>query len=136
MTVHLFTLSILFKNLEISKAIVCLFLKIYCDIEQLDKVYCLQGPPILFLMMRLNFKIVLLLLSVVMMLVVLSLWSRCGDAPGSRSWLRRYHGGFYGGQANGAGDAQAEEIDCEINDEYNIGCRKEGNEVGTHTFAI
>ncbi|XP_059620209.1 D-glucuronyl C5-epimerase B [Phlebotomus argentipes] len=77
-------------------------------------------------MMRLNLKFVLGLLCLVV-LATFSLWTQCGDSALGRSlvpkWDRR---SFSGGQQQ---PDQTEEIDCFINQEYTISCRKEGDEV-------
>lgn len=74
--------------------------------------------------MRLNIKTVLLLLCGAVLLVTLSFWSRC-DITTSRDW-RRQNGDMI---ERGSETQGTEEIDCDINGEYNVGCRKEGDEV-------
>ncbi|KAF2904650.1 hypothetical protein ILUMI_01534 [Ignelater luminosus] len=84
-----------------------------------------RGPPLFFLMMRLNIKTALLFLCVAVLLITLSFWSRCGDVPISRDWRRQS-----GENTDRGSEVQgAEEIDCDINGEYSIGCRREGDEV-------
>lgn len=78
-------------------------------------------------MMRLNLKFLLICLCFAVFLITFTLWTNCGgDLPFARGlvpkWSHRYD----------AGDNQVElteEIDCVINQEYTIGCRREGDEV-------
>lgn len=98
-------------------------------------------------MIRMNLKVLVILLCAAV-LVTLSLWTRCGEVMlASRS--RRISGQAAewdtgnkkvangqdgrGGEAverGGTSDLQGyEEIDCHINGEYSIGCRKEGGEI-------
>ncbi|GAB0091759.1 D-glucuronyl C5-epimerase [Sergentomyia squamirostris] len=76
-------------------------------------------------MMRLNLKFILGLLCLVV-LATFSLWTQCGDSTLGRSlvpkWDRR-------SSAGGQQPEPTEEIDCFINQEYTISCRKEGDEV-------
>lgn len=68
-------------------------------------------------------KVALLFTLTIGFFSILLLYSYCGDSMSYRG------SGKYAG-ANGAPDALgAEEIDCDINGEYIIGCRKEGGEV-------
>lgn len=95
-------------------------------------------------MIRVNFKVVLLLLCAAVAVVTLSLWTRCGEVvlAGHRRKNAEWEAGnkklpnaqdAYGGEAaerGGSSDLQGyEEIDCHINGEYNVGCRKEGGEI-------
>lgn len=75
------------------------------------------------------------------MLVMVSMWSRCGEVVHARNaigtdWNSKkapsmqdtYSGGE--GAEHGGGDVQGyEEIDCNINGEFTVSCRKEGGEV-------
>ncbi|XP_069683353.1 D-glucuronyl C5-epimerase B [Periplaneta americana] len=85
-------------------------------------------------MIRVNLKVVVLLLCAAVAAVTLSLWTRCGEAVlagRGRDWEA---GGkklpnaqdAYGGSSDVQG---YEEIDCHINGEYSVGCRKEGGEI-------
>ncbi|GLH02048.1 D-glucuronyl C5-epimerase [Gryllus bimaculatus] len=92
-------------------------------------------------MIRVNLKIALLLTCFVVMLVMLSLWTRCGEVVHARGGMNSdwdskkspnmqdtYSGGE--GAEHGGGDVQGyEEIDCNINGEFTVSCRKEGGEV-------
>lgn len=83
-----------------------------------------KGTPLFFVMMRFNIKIVLCL-CVIAVFTTLSLWTRCGDY--GTEWSRRP---IYVDTANKANEIQGtEELDCVINGDYTIGCRKEGGEV-------
>ncbi|KAB0795343.1 hypothetical protein PPYR_12182 [Photinus pyralis] len=87
--------------------------------------YHKEGLPLFFVMMRLNIKAALVILCGAVVLITLTFWSRCGDLPGSREWLRQNReNAERGGEIQGS-----EEIDCDINGEYSIGCRREGDEV-------
>lgn len=75
-------------------------------------------------MMRLNVKVALLFLLSIGILTVVILYSFCGN--NNKEWQKLK----YNAMNNKAFDLQvAEEIDCDINGEYEIGCRKEGDEV-------
>lgn len=74
--------------------------------------------------MRMNIKLALFCLCIVVLLITLSLWTRCGDY--SKEWNRRSR--FEPGD-KGIDVQSLEEIDCLINGDYTIGCRKEGDEV-------
>lgn len=74
-------------------------------------------------MMRLNVKVALLFLISVGILAIVVLYSICGNSE--KDWQRLKYN-----VNDKAFDLQgAEEIDCDINGEYVIGCRKEGDEV-------
>ncbi|EFA10381.1 D-glucuronyl C5-epimerase B [Tribolium castaneum] len=85
-----------------------------------------KDPPLFFIMMRLNVKVALLFLTTIGFFTVLILWSVCGKEPNNlQDWRRT--GKF---SLDRLAELQsAEEIDCDINGEYVIGCRKEGDEV-------
>lgn len=82
--------------------------------------------------MRVNLKVSLVCLSIAAALITLSVWTRCvGDLP---SFAHRFEVISSDRQAgrneHGSGDIQSfEELDCNINGEYTIGCRREGEEV-------
>ncbi|KRT85088.1 hypothetical protein AMK59_535 [Oryctes borbonicus] len=86
-----------------------------------------KGPPVFFVMMRLNNKILLLFLVVIVILVTSTLWDRCGNI--TKEWNNRnMH--IYNDKSDRIGDIQSvEELDCLINGDYMIDCRKEGDEV-------
>lgn len=74
-------------------------------------------------MMRLNIKAGLLFLTTIGFFTILLLWSVCGKDSKSQGSKTNKNG-------QGLTDLQgSEEIDCDINGEYVIGCRKEGDEV-------
>ncbi|XP_053688779.1 D-glucuronyl C5-epimerase B [Sabethes cyaneus] len=77
-------------------------------------------------MMRLNLKFLLICLCFAVFLITFTLWTNCGgDLPFARGlvpkWSHRYE--------NDNQLELTEEIDCVINQEYTIGCRREGDEV-------
>lgn len=79
-------------------------------------------------MMRLNIKVALICLCVGVLIVTFSLWTICGESNLYNEWNRRMGGAVT--SENKELDLQGgEEIDCDINGEYMIGCRKEGDEV-------
>ncbi|CAG9830726.1 unnamed protein product [Diabrotica balteata] len=79
-------------------------------------------PPLFFIMMRFNIKIALLFLVFVGILTVLTLYSFCGSSD--KEWHR------LNSLSSKSFDLQVtEELDCEINGDYIIGCRKEGDDV-------
>ncbi|KAL7051549.1 hypothetical protein ACKWTF_004500 [Chironomus riparius] len=71
-------------------------------------------------MMRLNLKYVLSSLILMVTCVTLMLWHRC-------DFVRTFPKRFYASQYQQI--TEAVEIDCVINQEYSIGCRREGDEV-------
>lgn len=91
--------------------------------------------------MRLNLKYVLTSLILLVSCVTLMLWSRCGDLV--RTFPKRLYGKLIASiyklideivfvfilTASQYHITEAVEIDCIINQEYSIGCRKEGEEV-------
>ncbi|XP_046389558.1 D-glucuronyl C5-epimerase B [Ischnura elegans] len=97
-------------------------------------------------MMRLNLKVLLLVLCAIVILITLSLWAKCGDPLigkhlYSQGWngkkshslqrLQEQDDSYVGEPADrGNNDLQGyEEIDCHINGEYSVNCRKEGEEI-------
>lgn len=73
-------------------------------------------------MMRMNIKLALFCLCIAVFLITLSFWTRCGDY--SKEWKRHFDG------IDKTVDNQgSEEIDCVINGDYTVACRKEGDEV-------
>ncbi|XP_066998204.1 D-glucuronyl C5-epimerase [Anabrus simplex] len=91
-------------------------------------------------MIRVNLKVALLLMCVGVFLVMLSLWTRCGDVVHVRGGIMtewdskkppNIQDAYPGeGAEHGGSDLQGyEEIDCNINGEFTVSCRKEGGEV-------
>ncbi|CAH1154209.1 unnamed protein product [Phaedon cochleariae] len=79
-----------------------------------------KEPPLLLIMMRLNIKVALICLLSISTLTILVLYSVCGNTE-NKNWNRLSSKSF---------DLSIpEEIDCDINGEYVIACRKEGDEV-------
>lgn len=79
-----------------------------------------------FVMMRLNIKVVLLFFCVAALFTFLNLWTRCGITHTDGA----HHLHIYQDNTDKGSEVQgAEEIDCVINGDYSIGCRKEGDEV-------
>lgn len=97
-------------------------------------------------MMRLNLKYVLTSLILMVTCVTLMLWSRCGDLV--RTFPKRFYGNYWLTLDNDVRSlshvindvrlnfvasqyqiTEAVEIDCVINQEYSIGCRREGDEI-------
>ncbi|XP_075237680.1 D-glucuronyl C5-epimerase isoform X2 [Lycorma delicatula] len=85
--------------------------------------------------MRINLKTTLVCLCAVVVFVTLSIWTRCGgEIP---SLTRSLHNENIksdvmqdGPNDHGGSELQSfEELDCNINGEYTIGCRREGEEV-------
>lgn len=74
-------------------------------------------------MMRLNIKLVVLCLCIAVLIITFSLWNRCGDI--SKEWGQRNHYDFHDKNS----ENQVEDIDCIINGDYSVGCRKDGSEV-------
>ncbi|KAJ8911450.1 hypothetical protein NQ315_013812, partial [Exocentrus adspersus] len=91
---------------------------------QSHKIYhTCKDPPLFFVMMRLNVKVALLFLLSIGILTLVMLYSFCGDT--NKDWQRLKYN-----LNDKAFDLQvAEEIDCDINGEKEIPCRKEGDEV-------
>lgn len=77
--------------------------------------------------MRFNLKVAWFILCVLVSIIILSLWNRCDflsiDWDRKHAFNKPYH-------LDQIGENQiAREIDCDINNEYTISCRKEGDEV-------
>uniref|UniRef100_A0A0K8SUY8 heparosan-N-sulfate-glucuronate 5-epimerase n=1 Tax=Lygus hesperus TaxID=30085 RepID=A0A0K8SUY8_LYGHE len=82
-------------------------------------------------MMRINLKLMFLCVCVCLVLLSVSIWTRCGGeipsfAPAFKSEaFRKAQSLTPGSSENGV----LEEIECHINGDYSIPCRKEGDEV-------
>ncbi|CAH0555986.1 unnamed protein product [Brassicogethes aeneus] len=89
-----------------------------------QKIYhSIKDPPLFFVMMRFNVKVVLLFILLIGIFSLLLLYSYCGV----ESYAYRSNSKYL---SLSRLDMQgAEEIECDINGEYVIGCRKEGDEV-------
>ncbi|KAG8291443.1 D-glucuronyl C5-epimerase [Homalodisca vitripennis] len=82
--------------------------------------------------MRVNLKMSLVCLCLAAAFVTLSVWTRCGgDFRSLAHRLRDTQGDDQDGQNEHSGNEGQgfEELDCNINGEYTIGCRREGEEV-------
>ncbi|XP_011686132.1 PREDICTED: D-glucuronyl C5-epimerase [Wasmannia auropunctata] len=75
------------------------------------------------MMMRLNFKTTLLVLVVATLSFLLASWNNCGSLLFHTDWKTKYHKDRLNTESG------YQEIDCHINGDYSIGCRKEGDEV-------
>ncbi|KYQ56822.1 D-glucuronyl C5-epimerase [Trachymyrmex zeteki] len=75
------------------------------------------------MMMRLNFKTALLVLVVATVSFLLASWNNCGTLLFHTDWKTKYHKDRINTESG------YQEIDCHINGDYSIGCRKEGDEV-------
>lgn len=77
-------------------------------------------------MMRLNFKTVLLVLVVATLSFLLTSWNNCGSGLlfHTADWKTKYQH-----KDRSSTESGYQEIDCHINGDYSIGCRKEGDEV-------
>lgn len=73
--------------------------------------------------MRLNFKTTLLVLVVATLSFLLASWNNCGSLLFHTDWKTKYHKDRLNTESG------YQEIDCHINGDYSIGCRKEGDEV-------
>lgn len=80
--------------------------------------------PLFFIIMRLNLKAVLLCLCTAVFLITLSVYMRCSDFSLPRGLVPRWERQIYSGQFD-----TYQEIDCTINQEYNVRCRRETDEV-------
>lgn len=80
-------------------------------------------------MMRINLKMALVCLCVLVLLVMLTMWGRCGLDSNEWSKPSSTHRRQYDKIDHIADTQIAKEIDCYINNEYPISCRKEGDEV-------
>lgn len=82
--------------------------------------------------MRLNLKVVLGLLCLIVFIATISFWSQCGEL--SRSFLPKWDRRLYSSSNSNndgisTGNDLVGEIDCVINQEYTISCRREGDEI-------
>lgn len=89
--------------------------------------YNKKAPPLFFIMMRFNKKVALCFFGIMVMFITLSLWSRCGDGI-SKEWAKNHRYPF-NKDSRGVSSLDIEDIDCIINNDRTIGCRKEGDEV-------
>ncbi|XP_039278701.1 D-glucuronyl C5-epimerase B [Nilaparvata lugens] len=84
-------------------------------------------------MMRVNLKTSLVMVCVLVMLVTLSIWTRCGGTlsslTGRHHQLAKANLMRNGERTVGDTTGSFEELDCSINGEYTVGCRREGEEV-------
>lgn len=91
-------------------------------------------------MIRVNLKLMLFLLCIIVICMTLPLWMKCGEVIYARKshsidWNSKKPSNSVPGLATGdlldhGTDVQGfEEIDCSINGEYTVSCRKEGGEV-------
>ncbi|KAL3269647.1 hypothetical protein HHI36_008710 [Cryptolaemus montrouzieri] len=78
-----------------------------------------KDPPLFFIMMRFNMKIALLMVTILGFFTIFA-WSLCGDRNFKDSTVDMDRNKDF---------MRSEEIDCFINNDYVIGCRKEGDEV-------
>ncbi|XP_041770824.1 D-glucuronyl C5-epimerase B isoform X1 [Anopheles merus] len=83
-----------------------------------------QKARFFLVIMRLNLKFLLISLCVTVALITFALWANCGVGHGFVPKWPQHHG-----DSADSPFEQTEEIDCIINQEYAIGCRKEGDEV-------
>ncbi|XP_037907785.1 D-glucuronyl C5-epimerase B isoform X3 [Hermetia illucens] len=80
--------------------------------------------PLFFIIMRLNLKIVLLCLCMAVCLLIVSVYMRCSDFSLPRDLVPRWERHLYNGRQD-----HYNEIDCFINQEVSIRCRRELDEV-------
>lgn len=77
--------------------------------------------------MRFNLKAAWFSLCGLVFFIILSLWNRCGflsfEWEKGRRSLKPYR------VTDQIGESQFTEIDCDINNEYTVSCRKESDEV-------
>ncbi|EZA59450.1 hypothetical protein DMN91_010920 [Ooceraea biroi] len=78
------------------------------------------------IMMRLNFKTILLILVVATLSSLFTSWNNCGSSLlfHTADWKTKYQH-----KDRASTELGYQEIDCHINGDYSIGCRKEGDEV-------
>lgn len=74
--------------------------------------------------MRLNLRSTLVFLSLAVCFVTLTFWSKCAELSLPRRLLSKWNTPPFDG-----GVAQPSEIDCVINGEYSVACRREGDEI-------
>lgn len=80
----------------------------------------------LYMMMRINFKTILLILVVAVLSSVITTWNNCGNHffENNSEWKAQSQH-----KDRTSNELGYQEIDCYINGGYSIGCRKEGDEV-------
>lgn len=87
--------------------------------------------------MRINLRSTLLFLCLAVGFVTLTLWSKCTELSLPRRLLSKWSAPPYTAGSGGsdqpsrsaAAGAATEEIDCVINQEYSVSCRREGDEI-------
>ncbi|XP_012275001.1 D-glucuronyl C5-epimerase [Orussus abietinus] len=82
--------------------------------------------PRLYVLMRINYKVILFALIIAMLSSILTTWTTCGNmfSLTSSDWRSRFQQ-----RDRPNNEPGYQEIDCFINGGYSIGCRKEGDEV-------
>lgn len=76
--------------------------------------------------MRLNLRSTLLFLCLAVCFVTLTFWSRCAELSLPRRFLSKWNAPLGGADS---GVAIREDIECNINQEYSVACRREGEEI-------
>ncbi|XP_071049996.1 D-glucuronyl C5-epimerase B isoform X2 [Onthophagus taurus] len=83
-----------------------------------------SGPPLFFIMMRLNYKFLLCLLCLIVIFLTSTLWNSCVN----KEWKNQNTHICLGESGKSSGH-DIEGIECTINGDYSVDCRKEGDEV-------
>lgn len=79
--------------------------------------------------MRLNFRSTLLFLCLAVCFVTLTFWSRCTELSLPHRFLSKWSNAPSGASGNAGGASLTEGIDCLINQDYTVPCRREGDEI-------
>ncbi|XP_055855063.1 D-glucuronyl C5-epimerase B [Episyrphus balteatus] len=89
-----------------------------------------KREPLFFFIMRLNLKAALLCLCIAVFVITLSWYMRCSDFSLPHVLVRRWDRGIYDSNSiSSAVSGQNQDIDCLINQEYTIHCKRENEEV-------
>ncbi|XP_031641142.1 D-glucuronyl C5-epimerase B [Contarinia nasturtii] len=83
-----------------------------------------KHTPLYFIIMRLNLKVVLVLLCLAVFLFTLTIWTHCGDLALARGFLPKWDRRF-----NDENQEAIVNVDCIINQEYSVSCIQDGDEV-------
>ncbi|XP_060528663.1 D-glucuronyl C5-epimerase isoform X2 [Cylas formicarius] len=97
-------------------------LKVPAGSQSGHRIIYRKGPPIFFLMMRFNIKIALVFMVSISLITMIVLYSVCNETSLNSQSVSSLNGKDFR-------LLNSEDIDCDINGEYVINCRKEADEI-------
>ncbi|XP_055374433.1 D-glucuronyl C5-epimerase B [Condylostylus longicornis] len=101
------------------------------SINKLSKCSLKKSEPLFFIIMRLNLKAVLLCLCLTVFLITISVYMRCSDFGLSNGFVPHLRNSLYGSESASLVDSNTniENIECVINQDYAIKCKRDVNDV-------